>query len=103
MKKGRNNPLGAVENFYCCLVAWGITSRQLNDAILETGSLEVLVVRDYLVRTKILISFCGIFYYSRQKVMRYIRGGRKNAAITSVKGKVFVVVPGIPHMAICSN
>lgn len=70
MRKGSNNFL--IENFYLCLGKWGITPRQLNDAILETGSLDTYIVRDYLVRTKVLVNFWGVSFYSRQKIMGYI-------------------------------
>jgi hypothetical protein len=38
----------------------GVTRAQLNEAILETGSLNVIVIKNYLKKKKFPFSFSGI-------------------------------------------
>ncbi|MCE3226401.1 MAG: hypothetical protein K0S32_952 [Bacteroidetes bacterium] len=40
---------------------WGISNNQLNDAIIQTGSIRSKVIRKYLEQKGVLFSFAGLF------------------------------------------
>jgi hypothetical protein len=40
---------------------WGISPGQLNEAILQTGSIKRKVIRKYLEQKGVLFSFAGLF------------------------------------------
>jgi hypothetical protein len=44
---------------------WGITRVQLNEAILETGSIRVNEIKNYLKGKRFPISFNGLIHYLR--------------------------------------
>ncbi len=46
---------------------WGITVKQLNDAIIETGSINVSEIKKYLTNKGILFSIQGLIKYLRCK------------------------------------
>jgi hypothetical protein len=50
------------------LKRWGITMDELNEAILETGSLKRKELKNYLKRKKIPLSLSGIFRFIRLSV-----------------------------------
>lgn len=60
----KNNQVFPDSNLLNLTCKWGITSAELNEAILETGSLDEKQIRKFLLKKGILFSFFGMFYYS---------------------------------------
>lgn len=50
---------------------WGISAKQLNDAILETGSVNVKEIKHYLCRKGILFSMYQIQNYIKIQFFNY--------------------------------
>lgn len=46
---------------------WGVTVQQLNDAIIETGSINVLDLKNYLTKKGFLFSILGLTYYLKNR------------------------------------
>lgn len=44
---------------------WGVSSAQLHEAILETGSLRVKEIREYLLNKKVTFTWNGIVQFIR--------------------------------------
>jgi uncharacterized protein DUF3606 len=45
---------------YFWIKKWGVTDAQLNDAIIETGSIKAGEIRKYLMTKGLIFSFSGI-------------------------------------------
>jgi hypothetical protein len=104
MRTERNNSLIALEDPGLYQRIWGITLKEWNEAIIETGSLDLVVIRNYLVRSKVLISFWGVFYCSRKRMRTFFSLKKQNKVQGLAMGEKLVVARnGISHMAICPN
>lgn len=100
MKKN-NNSVYPTEQFFYWLNKWGISSKQLSEAIIETGSIDADRIREFLVKKGVLISVFGLFYYSGGGFKRFLKV--KRSPINAVSKNVFVSIPQIPFMTVCSN
>jgi hypothetical protein len=49
---------------------WGISPNQLNEAILQTGSIKRKVLRKYLEKKGVLFSFAGLFRNTKKTMGR---------------------------------
>ena len=72
-KKLKNNPVFPDNNVLFLVYKWGITSAELNEAILETGSLNEIHLRKYLIQKKVLFSVFGVFYFSMNSLRDYFK------------------------------
>lgn len=104
MKTNQNNSLIALEDPGLHQRIWGITLKEWNEAIIETGSLDLVVIRSYLVRSKVLISFWGVFYYSRKRIQTYFSLRKRNKVQgLEVREKLVIARQRVPYMVICPN
>jgi hypothetical protein len=46
---------------------WGVKRDQIEEAIIQTGSLKRAVIRDYLAKKGVVFSFSGFFFLTRKR------------------------------------
>ncbi|MGZ3919025.1 MAG: DUF3606 domain-containing protein [Bacteroidia bacterium] len=51
---------------------WGVKAQQLNDAILETGSIKRKVIKDYLEKKGIIFSVSGTIRKLKNRVKEFL-------------------------------
>jgi hypothetical protein len=55
-----------------------ITVAQLNEAIIETGSNDLKVIKSYLIRNGVVFSFIGICNYHKERILKIMLNKFKN-------------------------
>lgn len=72
IKRLKNNLLFHDYSFQNLTRKWGINPAELNEAILETGSLDEIALREYFLKKGVLLSFFGIFHFSVKTLKNYL-------------------------------